>query len=73
MIKVDGEWRELQPGMVLTVEPGIYVAPADQQVAPQWRGIGIRIEDVVLVTKDGPVVLSRNIPRTVEDIENTMR
>lgn len=54
----------LEEGVVLTIEPGIYI--------PE-EGIGIRIEDVVLVTKDGPVVLSRHIPRTVEEIENVMR
>lgn len=60
-----GNYRKpLEEGVVLTIEPGIYIPD---------EGIGIRIEDVVLVTKDGPVVLSRNIPRTVEDIENTMR
>lgn len=53
----------LKAGVVVTVEPGIYL--------PQ-EGIGIRIEDVVLVTEDGPVVLSRHIPRTVEEIESTM-
>lgn len=53
----------LKAGVVVTVEPGIYI--------PE-EGIGIRIEDVVLVTEDGPVVLSRHIPRTVADIENTM-
>ena len=54
----------LEEGVVLTIEPGIYVPD---------EGIGIRIEDVVLVTKDGPVVLSRHIPRTVQEIENAMR
>jgi len=54
----------LEVGTVLTIEPGIYI--------PE-EGIGIRIEDVVLVTKDGPVVLSRHIPRTVKEIEDTMR
>jgi Xaa-Pro aminopeptidase len=54
----------LEEGVVLTIEPGIYI--------PE-EGIGIRIEDVVLVTKDGPVVLSRNIPRTVQEIEDAMR
>jgi len=55
--------KPLKEGVVLTVEPGIYI--------PE-EGIGIRIEDVVLVTKDGPIVLSRHIPRTVEAIESTM-
>jgi len=53
----------LKAGVVVTVEPGLYI--------PQ-EGIGIRIEDVVLVTEDGPVVLSRHIPRTVKEIEQTM-
>ena len=53
----------LKEGVVMTVEPGIYI--------PE-EGIGIRIEDVVLVTKDGPVVLSRHIPRTVEEVEAAM-
>ena len=70
--KVGGEWRVLEPGMVMTVEPGIYVAPDNENVDKKWRGIGIRIEDVVLVTRDGPVVLSRNIPRTVEEVEAAM-
>jgi Xaa-Pro aminopeptidase len=55
--------RPLKEGVVLTVEPGIYI--------PE-EGIGIRIEDVVLVTRDGPVVLSRHIPRTIEEIEAAM-
>ena len=53
----------LKAGVIITVEPGIYI--------PE-EGIGIRIEDDVLVTDDGPVVLSRRIPRTVEDIEKAM-
>ena len=53
----------LEAGVVITVEPGIYIPD---------EGIGIRIEDDVLVTTDGPVVLSRHIPRTVNEIESTM-
>ncbi len=65
----DGASRALEPGMVLTVEPGLYVAPDDETVDPRWRGIGIRIEDDVLVTAAGCDVLTRGIPKTVDEIE----
>ena len=67
--KQNGEWRELEPGMVLTVEPGIYVAPDEASVDEKWRGIGIRIEDDVLVTDQGHLVLTANVPKSVEEIE----
>ncbi len=67
--RVAGESRELEPGMVMTIEPGLYIDPAESAVAAPWRGIGIRIEDVVLVTRDGAEVLSSSIPKTVEDLE----
>ena len=67
--RVDGEPRELEPGMVMTVEPGLYIDPAEPAVAAPWRGIGIRIEDVVLVTRDGVEVLSTSLPKSVEDLE----
>jgi Xaa-Pro aminopeptidase len=70
--KVEGQWRVLEPGMVLTVEPGIYVASNQTQVAKKWRGIGIRIEDDVLVTKDGCEVLTQSVPKTVSAIEALM-
>jgi Xaa-Pro aminopeptidase len=70
--KVDGKWRLLEPGMVLTVEPGLYVAADCQDVDERWRGIGIRIEDDVLVTQDGCEVLSANVPKTVSEIEQLM-
>lgn len=70
--KVHGEWRVLEPGMALTVEPGLYVAPDDMSVAKKWRGIGIRIEDDVVVTKDGCKVLSAGVPKTVKEIEALM-
>ncbi|GAB1262864.1 Xaa-Pro aminopeptidase [Aurantivibrio plasticivorans] len=70
--KVGGEWRVLEPGMVMTVEPGIYVSPNDETVEARWRGIGIRIEDDVLITKDGCEELSVGVPKTVEDIEALM-
>jgi Xaa-Pro aminopeptidase len=71
--KVDGEWRLLEPGMVLTVEPGLYIPAGSKAVAKKWWNIGIRIEDDVAVTKDGNEVLSRDVPKTVEDIEALMR
>lgn len=69
--KIGDKFRELAPGYVLTVEPGIYIAPDNVDVPVQWRGIGIRIEDDVLVTKDGSQVLS-SAPKTVADIESLM-
>jgi Xaa-Pro aminopeptidase len=70
--KVDGHWRVLEPGMVLTVEPGLYIPRGAKGVAKKWQGIGIRIEDDVLVTKGDPDVLSRDAPKTVEQIEAVM-
>lgn len=58
-----------EPGMVLTVEPGIYIAPNQKDVDKKWWGIGVRIEDDVLVTKTGHEVLSSAVPKTVEEIE----
>jgi Xaa-Pro aminopeptidase len=66
---VDGASRMLEPGMVLTVEPGCYVAEDEDSVEARWRGIGIRIEDDVLVTASGHEVLTSDIPKSVEDVE----
>ena len=66
--RVGDQWRVLEPGMVSTVEPGIYIAP-DADVDERWRGIGIRIEDVVAVTRDGADVLTRELPKTIVDVE----
>jgi Xaa-Pro aminopeptidase len=75
--KVNEEtWQTLQPGHVLTVEPGIYIAPdikpaeGQPEVPEKWRGIGIRIEDDVLVTATGNEVLTATVPKKVEDIES---
>ena len=70
--KVDGQWRTLEPGMVLTVEPGLYIPPESKGVAKRWWGIGIRIEDDVLVTKEGHEILSAEVPKRVEEIERLM-
>jgi Xaa-Pro aminopeptidase len=70
--KIGGEWRVLEVGMTLTVEPGIYIAPDNQTVAKKWRGIGVRIEDDVVVTKHGCEILSGGVPKTVAEIEALM-
>jgi Xaa-Pro aminopeptidase len=70
--KVGGRWRELEVGMVLTIEPGIYVAPGNTRVDKKWRGIGIRIEDDVAVTKTGCEVLTAGVPKTIAEIEALM-
>ncbi len=70
--KIDGQWRVLEPGMVMTVEPGIYIAPDDESVAKKWRGIGVRIEDDVLITKTGYDILSKDVPKSVDEIEALM-
>ncbi len=70
--KIDGKWRQLEPGMVLTVEPGLYVAVNNEKVEPRWRGIGVRIEDDVAVTRSGYEVLTSGLPKTVADIETFM-
>ncbi|MEJ2898086.1 Xaa-Pro aminopeptidase [Acinetobacter sp. NS-4] len=70
--KIDGEWRTYEDGMVVTVEPGLYIAPDDETVDAKWRGIGIRIEDDVVATENGPLVLTKDVVKTVEDIEVLM-
>ena len=70
--KVDGDWRPLEPGMVMTVEPGIYIAPDNDKVDPCWRGIGVRIEDDVLITSKGCEVLTASVPKEIDEIEALM-
>jgi len=70
--KIDDHWRLLEPGMVTTIEPGIYISPGNKNVEKRWRGIGVRIEDDILVTKQGNKILSKGIPKTVEEIESFM-
>ena len=72
--RIDGTWRTLEPGMVLTVEPGIYIPPrmSMMHVPARWRGLGIRIEDDVLITNDGPEVLTSVAPKEIAEIEALM-
>jgi Xaa-Pro aminopeptidase len=65
---VGGKARPLEPGMVLTVEPGIYIGRDYDKVAPEWRGIGVRIEDDILVTEGAPDNLTASIPKTVPEL-----
>jgi Xaa-Pro aminopeptidase len=70
--KIHQEWRLLQAGMVLTVEPGLYIPENCKSVDKKWRGIGIRIEDDVLVTKNGHEILTHEVPKTIAEIEMLM-
>lgn len=70
--KMDGDWRVYEEGMVVTVEPGLYIAPDDESVDVKWRGIGIRIEDDVVATSNGPLVLTQNVVKSIADIEQLM-
>jgi len=67
-----GQWQTLQPGMVLTVEPGLYIRPADN-VPPEFHNIGVRIEDDILVTAGGNDNLTAQTPKSVADVEDACR
>jgi Xaa-Pro aminopeptidase len=71
--KVHGQWRQLEAGMVMTVEPGIYIGEGDAALPEKFRGIGIRIEDDVALLKNGVQILSAAAPKAVADIEYLMR
>jgi Xaa-Pro aminopeptidase len=68
---VDKRPRPLEPGFVLTIEPGLYIAPGSP-CDPKWHGIGIRIEDDVLVTAQGRQVLTADIPKTIDALESIL-
>jgi Xaa-Pro aminopeptidase len=72
LYQLEGQSRRLEPGMVLTVEPGLYIQPDDGEAPERFRGIGIRIEDDVLVTEEGREVLSADAPKTIEDVERAV-
>ena len=59
--------------MVITIEPGLYIAPDDETVSPEYRGIGIRIEDDVMITASGIINFTETAPKTVEEIESACR
>jgi Xaa-Pro aminopeptidase len=69
--KIDGQWRPLAAGMVVTIEPGLYIS-ADSDVDAKWRGIGVRIEDDILITKDGCENLSEDVPKAVAEVEHVI-
>lgn len=73
--RVGGASRELEPGMVLTIEPGIYLPPGEvtAHLPARWHGIGVRVEDDVLITRSGHDVLTEEAPKTVADIARLMR
>jgi Xaa-Pro aminopeptidase len=67
-----GDWKALSPGMIVTIEPGIYT-PDEDDIDRRFRGIGVRIEDDILITETGPDNLSADAPKTIEEIEQTLR
>ena len=69
--QVGGEWRVLEPGMTLTIEPGLYI-PANEKVAARWHNIGIRIEDDILVKDTGSEILTVDVPKKPNEIEALM-
>jgi Xaa-Pro aminopeptidase len=70
--KLGGASRLLEPGMVFTVEPGLYIAPGTPGVPEKYQGIGIRIEDDILMTKDGPENLTEGVPKAADAIEDLL-
>lgn len=70
--KIEGNWRNLQPGMVLTVEPGLYIAGDNPDIDEKWWNIGVRIEDDILVTADGHHNLTASVVKEIDDIEALM-
>ena len=70
--KIDNDERTFVPGMIVTIEPGIYIAEDLEDVDEQYKGMGIRIEDDVLITEEGNEVLTSAVPKTIEDIKALM-
>jgi Xaa-Pro aminopeptidase len=71
--KVGGEWRVLEPGMTMTVEPGVYIPAGSKGVPRRWWNIGVRIEDDAVVTRGAAEVLTRQLPKDPDEIERLMQ
>ena len=71
--KKDGDWRELEKGMVMTIEPGIYILDSLEDVDDKWKGIGIRIENDILATDSGYENLTSLVPSNADEIEGLMQ
>ena len=71
--KRDGDWRELEKGMVMTVEPGIYILDSIEGIDDKWKGIGVRIEDDIAISDSGFELLTPDVPRTIEEVEQTVQ
>ncbi len=70
--RIDGVWRDLKQGMVLTIEPGLYLPHDDMSLDEKWRGIGVRIEDDVLITDGDCDLLTQQVPKSIDEIEALM-
>lgn len=70
--RIDEQSRLLEPGMVFTIEPGLYIRPDDKEVAARWRGIGIRTEDNLVITDDGHENITGALERSAEAVEALM-
>ena len=70
--QVGGQWRVFEPGMVTTIEPGLYISDDCDDAPARYRGVGIRIEDNILVTQSGNENLTASIPKTIDEIECLM-
>jgi Xaa-Pro aminopeptidase len=70
--QVDGQDRQLEPGIIITIEPGLYIAESSEGIPDKYRGLGVRIEDDVLITPDGQRVLTAKAPKQIEEIEQLM-
>ncbi|RKU22149.1 Xaa-Pro aminopeptidase, partial [Candidatus Poribacteria bacterium] len=71
--EANGDFKTFQPGMVMTIEPGLYVAEGTKDVPPAYLGIGVRIEDDILITEDGCEVLTDGVPKEIDEVEELVQ